>query len=187
MEATFHLWPVESESLAGFVAGVSVALIGIERLHVMGQPMERLATAAGSSNTTYQIYLYAPYSVAENFLSNHAFPANKPGRRDPGGVRKGFLPTGPGRQPVARLAKLAAAQGETEKATTLLDEAMSPSATPVRPGLRRNYDDSLTASMGVLWKRRHQGTLVHRREGGKPSLTGSIQRTATRASAARVR
>jgi len=111
-------------SLAGFVAGVSVALIGIERLHVMGQPMERLATAAGSSNTTYQIYLYAPYSVAESFLSNHASLLTSLADETPEESERGsYLQDLAVNQ--ARLAKLAAAQGETEKATTLLDEAMS--------------------------------------------------------------
>jgi hypothetical protein len=111
-------------SLAGFVAGVSVALLRIERLHVMGQPMERLAAAASSSTATYQIYLYAPYSVAEGTLNDHAsLLARLADESSEESERGTYLHDLAVNQ--ARLAKLAAAQGDTGKATVLLDEAMS--------------------------------------------------------------
>ena len=111
-------------SLAGFVAGVSVALLGIERLHVMGKPMERLAAAADSSTTTYQIYLYATYSVAEGFLNEHASLLTSLADESPNESERGtYLKDLAVNQ--ARLAKLAAAQGETEKANTLIHEAMT--------------------------------------------------------------
>ena len=59
-------------SLVGLIAGASVAFIVLDRIHAMGQPMARLAAAAESSTYTYQLYLYAPYPVAEEHLNNHA-------------------------------------------------------------------------------------------------------------------
>ena len=111
-------------SLVGFVAGVSVALLGIERLRVMGQPMDRLAAAANSSTATYQIYLYAPYSVAEGSLNDHASLLAALVDESSEESEKGtYLQDLAVNQ--ARLAKLAAAQGQEERAATLLGEAMS--------------------------------------------------------------
>lgn len=111
-------------SIAGFVAGVSVAFSGLERLHAMRRPMERLAAAADASSHTYQIYLYAPYSVAEEYLDKHAsLLASLAEESSEESERGTYLRDLAVNQ--ARLAKLSVAHGETEKATILLKEAMS--------------------------------------------------------------
>jgi len=111
-------------SLAGFITGVCLSYLALERLHSMRQPMERVAAAAESSAYTYQIYLYAPYSVAEDYLNRNASLLESLAEESPEESEKGsFLQDLAANQ--ARHAKLAAMNGYDEKAATLLNEAVA--------------------------------------------------------------
>jgi hypothetical protein len=111
-------------SLVGFTAGVCLSFLVLERFHSMMQPMERVAVAAESSEYTYQIYLYAPYPVAEFYLNQHAsLLENLAEESSEESERGSFLRDLAANQ--ARLAKLAAENGDDAKATALLAEAMT--------------------------------------------------------------
>ncbi len=110
-------------SLAGLIAGVSLSFLAFERLHSMQQPMARVAEAAESSRYTYQIYLYAPFAVAEDYLNEHASLLRILAEESSDGLERGsFLRDLAVNQ--ARLAKLAAKNGDQNRALDLLSRAM---------------------------------------------------------------
>ena len=111
-------------SVVGLLTGVCLSYLALDHLHSMGQPMNRVAAAAESSAYTYQIYLYAPYSVAENYLNRHAVLLENLAEESSEEIeRDSFLQDLAANQ--ARRAKLATKNGDSSRATVLLDEAMA--------------------------------------------------------------
>ena len=110
-------------SLAGFVAGVSVALMGLSGSTSWGSRWSDWPQQRAPPHHVSDLPLRAILS-RRNFLSNHASLLQAwPTRPRRSSERGSYLQDLAVNQ--ARLAKLAAAQGETEKAITLLGEAMS--------------------------------------------------------------
>ena len=110
-------------STIGLIGGVAAAFFLQGYVHEMFRPMDRLREAAESSEHTYAMYLHAPYPAAERFLNRHAslleqLAIESTDDRE----RESFQWELAVNR--ARLAKLAGANGEDEKATRLMVEAM---------------------------------------------------------------
>ena len=110
-------------SIIGLIGGVALAYLVQDRLHTMWRPMARLAEAAESSEYTYELYLHAPYPVAEDYLNRQAALLEQLAVESPEKPeRRTFLWDLAVNR--ARLAKLARSNGENEKSRRLMDQAM---------------------------------------------------------------